>query len=101
MLLLGVAIVIGVPVGVASADGLSHCIENQGRLKAEAETTIELIRDKTTLGPYEGPSTVLEYVDRALDGAGIERANCAELMVIYEMGRVNGTIRAPEGPGLN
>jgi hypothetical protein len=88
------------PVPLAHADGLSWCKEDPDTLNGEAKKTIEIISEKVPLGQYETPSTVLQFVNKSLDGVGI-KMQCSQIMAYYADGRMNGSINAPNGPGLS
>jgi hypothetical protein len=85
---------------LAHAGGLSSCKEDPGTLNAEAKKTIEIISEKVPLGQYETLSTVLQFVNKSLNGVDI-KTECSEIMAYYADGRMDGSINAPEGPGLN
>jgi hypothetical protein len=88
------------PVPPAHADGLSSCKEDPDTLNAEAKKTIEIISEKVPLGQYETPSTVLQFVNKSLNGVDI-KMQCSEIMAYYADGRMDGSINAPNGPGLS
>jgi hypothetical protein len=72
-------------VPLAHADGLSSCKEDPDTLNAEAKKTIEIISEKVPLGQYETPSTVLQFVNKSLNGVGI-KMQCSEIMAYYADG---------------
>jgi hypothetical protein len=87
-------------VPIAHADGISECKESPDKLRAMAQTTIDMMVDHgVTLGTYEDANTVLQYVNASLSGVDTQMP-CADIMAIYEMQRENGTMRAPIGHGL-
>jgi hypothetical protein len=95
---LAVALVVAPP---AYADGLASCREDPVALSFEANEAILLIAQKTSLGANETPTTVLQYVDKALAGVGPDvKTPCADIMARYVTGRIDGTISAPTGPGV-
>ena len=101
-LMLTAALVAGSVIGApaARADGLSSCTENPDKLNAEAQKTIELIKEKVALGPYETSETVLQFVNKSLSGVTTQ-TSCADIMAYHATGRIDATINAPQGPGLN
>jgi hypothetical protein len=85
----------------AHADGLSNCTEDSSKLQAEAQASIDILkRDGTMLGPYETAGTVLQFVNKSMDGVGFQMS-CAQVMAMYVTGRENGSFNAPRGPGLS
>jgi hypothetical protein len=84
---------------LAHADGIAECKESPDQLNAMAERTIEMIRDKVPLGPYENAGTVLQFVNSSMSGIDFQMP-CADIMAIYATQRINGQITAPTGPGL-
>jgi hypothetical protein len=93
-------IAMGLGAPAARADGLSSCTENPDKLNAEAQKTIELIKEKVPLGCYETSETVLQFVNKSLSGFTTQ-TSCADIMAYHATGRIDGTINAPQGPGLN
>jgi hypothetical protein len=86
--------------GPASADGLASCTESPDKLHAMAQQAIDDVGAKVPLGPYEDANTVLLFVQKSLTGVGDVHTPCADVMAYYVIGRQNGTINAPLGPGL-
>ena len=87
------------PMPSAHADGLASCTESRSKLNAEADVAIKDVAEKVPLGPYESASTVLQFVDASLRGVNTPM-DCAQIMATYVVGRTNGTLNAPLGPGL-
>lgn len=88
-----------VPAPTAHADGLSSCTEDPTTLRAESQKTIEIIGEKIPLGPFEGASTVPQFGNKSLSGVNVQM-ECSQIMAYYANGRIDGTINAPDGPGL-